>query len=89
MFQNGQLLLVFLLVGVSAASLYSFTQCERDVKSILNGTLTLGDVSNETIGRYIWHGPVTGLNVDYPRDQYLALTYEGRSIIMPSVEPRD
>jgi len=73
------LLVLFLcLAGLSLAELYSFNQCEADVQSILAGALTIGDISNETISQYIYQGHVTGLKTDFPRSQYLALTYQGR-----------
>lgn len=72
------LLLLLCLVWPSLAELYSFNQCEADVQRILDGTLAIGDISNETIGRYIYQGHVTGLKDDFPRSQYLALTYQGK-----------
>jgi hypothetical protein len=78
MIRNSVILLVLCLSGISLAQLYSFNQCEADVQSILDGGLTIGDISNETIGRYIYQGHVTGLKDDFPRSQYLALTYEGK-----------
>jgi hypothetical protein len=78
MFRQSFLPLLLCLAGLSLAELYSFNQCEADVQSILAGTRTIGDVSNETIGRYIYQGHVTGLKPDYPRSQYLALTYHGK-----------
>jgi hypothetical protein len=72
------LVLVLCLAGLSLAELYSFNQCEFDVQSILDGNLTIGDISSETIGRYIYQGHVTGLKHGFPRSQYLALTYHGK-----------
>ena len=71
------LLLFFCLVSLTVAELYSFNQCEADVQRILNGTLTIGHITNETIGEYLYHGHVTGLKKGFPRSQYLALTYRG------------
>ncbi len=78
MLRKSLLLLVLCLAGISLAQLYSFNQCEADVQGILAGTLTIGDISNETIGRYIYQGHVTGLKDNFPRPQYLALTYQGK-----------
>jgi hypothetical protein len=79
MLRKSFLLLVVCLSGLALAELYSFNQCEADVQNILNGTLTIGDISNETIGRYIYQGHVTGLKHGFPRSQYLAITYEGNA----------
>ncbi|OIW31119.1 hypothetical protein CONLIGDRAFT_614585 [Coniochaeta ligniaria NRRL 30616] len=81
MLRKSLLLLVLCLAGLSLAQLYSFNQCEADVQHILDGTLTIGDISNETIAAYIYQGHVTGLKDDFPRSQYLALTYKGCTAI--------
>jgi hypothetical protein len=73
------LLVLCLCFAALSLAEYSFNQCEDDVQSILAGTLTIGDISNETIGQYLYHGHVTGLKPDFPRSQYLALTYKGMS----------
>jgi hypothetical protein len=78
MARNSPLVILTLLLGVSLAEVYSFDQCEADVQGILASTVTISDISNETIGQYIYHGPVTGLKPDFPRSQYFALTYHGK-----------
>jgi hypothetical protein len=83
MAQSNALLILLLFAGLGDATLYSFSQCEANVRGILNDTLTLDGISNETIDQYIYHGSVTGLNADYPRSQYLALTYHGKLPLMP------
>lgn len=83
MWQSSVILILILFAGLGATTLYSFSKCEADLRGILNGTLTLDGISNETIDQYIYHGPVTGLKADYPRSQYLALTYHGRLPAMP------
>lgn len=55
--------------------------CSERVQQILNGTLSIGSINNVTIRDpyYMYYGPVHGLDGSYPREDYLALTYEGRS----------
>ena len=77
-FPASLLLLPVLLSREAFAALYSFRSCKDDVERILNGTLILGYINNETIGSYIWNGSVQGLSSRLPRSQYLSLTYEGR-----------
>ncbi|KAB5560223.1 hypothetical protein GE09DRAFT_962289 [Coniochaeta sp. 2T2.1] len=78
------LLLLLCLANCSLAELYSFSQCEADVQRILDGTLAIGGITNETIGEYLYHGHVTGLKKDFPRSRYLALTYRGCTSICGS-----
>lgn len=78
------LLQLGILILVSAPSLagaddpYSWDDCRARVDAIRNGTIdNWNGVTPSNIGKYIYHGPVRGLDESYPRDQYLLLTYEG------------
>ena len=57
-----------------------FDACKVRVDSILNGSTTWHGISNETIGPYLYLGPVRGMNPDYERDfrsSFLTLTTQG------------
>lgn len=56
-----------------------FTTCKKNVLMVLNGTHTMGDITNITIWEknYIYKGPVRELASSYDRDDYLVLTYSG------------
>ncbi|RKK77499.1 hypothetical protein BFJ71_g16732 [Fusarium oxysporum] len=71
------LLALFLLRDTLAQDVYDFDTCKADIERILNGTLSIGDINNTTIDQYIWDGIVQGIDKHFPRDQYLALTYDG------------
>jgi len=72
-------LVVVFAPSITAAE--SILDCGEKVQQILNGTLTIGDINNVTIHGpyYMYYGPVHGLEDSYPRDDYLTLTYEGKS----------
>ncbi len=72
-------LFIFATAGKATAQLYNFSQCQADVEGILNGTLTVNGVTNETISSYIYDGVVQGMRDQLLRSQYLAVTYEGGS----------
>uniref|UniRef100_A0A0D2XL35 Uncharacterized protein n=1 Tax=Fusarium oxysporum (strain Fo5176) TaxID=660025 RepID=A0A0D2XL35_FUSOF len=54
-----------------------WSDCQQKVLQIQAGELTLGSINNETLNEFLYHGPVTGLDRNFPRDKYLAVTYEG------------
>ncbi|KAH8602956.1 hypothetical protein B0O99DRAFT_588020 [Bisporella sp. PMI_857] len=56
---------------------YDYGTCKTAIESIITGNATLGEITNKTIGKYIWNGPVQGLNPGFPRSEYLVITYEG------------
>jgi len=71
--------LFFGLFAVFAPSILgaeSVPSCAEKVRQILNGTLSIGSINNVTISRCIYGGYVHGLDGNFPREDYLALTYE-------------
>jgi hypothetical protein len=71
-----KLLLLALFWPGATLALYSFSTCKIDIEKIRNGT---GNMTNEELQKYIYKGPVHGLNKGSQRSKYLALTYEGVS----------
>ncbi|KAK3684191.1 hypothetical protein B0T22DRAFT_271380 [Podospora appendiculata] len=76
--------LLYILVAIIClswdvvASGNTFTDCKQRVLAILDGQPDpRGNLTKDTIQKYIYTGPVRNLNPDYPRDQYLTLTLEG------------
>lgn len=65
-------------LGVAAAA--GWEQCRDRVLAIRQGHLAHNSINNETLDRYIYHGNVRGLHSSFPRDQYLAVTYEGQML---------
>ena len=60
-------------------------QCGEKVQQILHGNLSIGSINNVTIRNplYIYYGPVSGLDDNVLREDYLALTYEGKGSPSP------
>lgn len=57
-----------------------FDTCKTRTYKILNGSEAWHGISNETIGQYIYDGPVRGMNPDYERTwrkNFTTLTTEG------------
>lgn len=76
---------VWLLLAVAVlpriAHSQNFDICKSRVAGILNGTETFKDVTNETIGQFLYHGPVQGMNPDFERTSrasFVTLTTEGK-----------
>lgn len=67
---------LFSLAPVVSAA-YNWTDCQQRVLDIQAGNLTMGSINNETLDEFIYHGPVTGLDRNFSRDQFIAITYEG------------
>ncbi|KAK3321232.1 hypothetical protein B0T19DRAFT_445004 [Cercophora scortea] len=60
----------------------TFADCKQRVLDILDGTPDpRGDLTKDTIKKYIYTGPVRNLDPSYPRDQYLTLTLEGCRVV--------
>jgi len=76
-YQKVEVLLVLVSTGSGVQALYKWSECKQRVLQIQRGELAIGSVNNETLHQFIYDGPVTGLDKSYPRDQYLAVTYEG------------
>ncbi|EWZ00141.1 hypothetical protein FOYG_00033 [Fusarium oxysporum NRRL 32931] len=70
---------IILLVSPAPVVLatYKWSDCQQKVLQIQAGELTVGSINNETLNEFLYHGPVTGLDRNFPRDKYLAVTYEG------------
>ena len=75
---------VFLLLLLSfcipcGAEEASFNRCKARVHAILDGQPDPeGDLTKETLQKYLYTGPVKNLDHDYPREQYVTLTLEGK-----------
>ena len=57
-----------------------FDTCRLRLERILNGTEEFRGISNETIGRFIYRGPVAGMKPEFAetrRDEFIAITTEG------------
>ncbi|KAF2668945.1 hypothetical protein BT63DRAFT_246313 [Microthyrium microscopicum] len=65
--------------GAAAEYVDKFEVCLARVLSVLNGTGTIENITNDTIRNlgFLYTGPVRELISSYPRDRYLTLTYEG------------
>ncbi len=61
-----------------------FGLCKTTVIGILAGNETLGDIDNITIFQrgYIYTGPIYGLHSEYPREDILTITYDGKIHIL-------
>ena len=58
----------------------SFDACKTRIDKILNGSEPWHGISNETIGQYVYDGPVRGMNLDYERmwrKNFTTLTTQG------------
>lgn len=68
--------------GVSADFVDKFDVCKDNIKGIMNGTITIGDINNVTIFQpergLVFTGIPKELAKDYPREQYITLTYKGK-----------
>ena len=77
-------LLAAALFGGSAIGRESTLEtCKLRVERILNGTETFGAISNETIGPFLYTGPVHGISfVDgqISRDDFITITTQGMSL---------
>jgi hypothetical protein len=77
-------LLAAALFGGSAIGREStFDACKYRVERILNGTDTFGAISNETIGPFLYTGPVRGINFEdgqVSRDDFITITTQGMSL---------
>ena len=57
-----------------------FDTCRLRLERILNGTETFRGISNETIGDFLYHGPVAGMKPEYAetrRDEFITITTQG------------
>jgi hypothetical protein len=56
-----------------------FAVCKDRVNAVLNGTGTIGNISNATIWDYdyIYTGLARELVTSFPRNEFLTLTYKG------------
>lgn len=73
-------LLLLLITGntiVQVKANYEWSECENRVLEIQSGEMVYNGIDNSTIGSYIYSGPVTDAYPDFPRESYLALTYQG------------
>jgi hypothetical protein len=66
--------------SVSTGYVDKFAVCKRNILGVLNGTYSIGNITNTTILTYdyIYTGPVKELKPDFPRKDYLTLTYPGK-----------
>jgi hypothetical protein len=73
------LLTVAALNGVAAGFVDKFGLCKQRVLSVLNGMDSINNITNDTIWELdlIYDGPARELDPNYPRSQYLTLTYKG------------
>jgi hypothetical protein len=76
---RGPIPLLLIAIGGTAQGRFTWDECKVKVQKIQNGTLTVASINNETIGEYINNGSVHGLHDSFPRDQYLAISYKGKS----------
>ncbi len=76
-FARGRTLVFLLVFGRVARARYNWSDCEIAVQRIIDGKDTVNGVDNSTINDYLYSGPVRGLNPNFPRQDYLAVTYEG------------
>ncbi len=75
--RRGRALALLLISGRTARAAYNWTECEKRVLMILDGQAVIDGVDNSTITDYLYHGYISGLDSNYPRQDYLAVTYEG------------
>jgi len=74
------ILFLLFLPGGQAQS-FRLEDCRQRLHAILSGTSIFSGVNNVTIQSYgyLYHGPVRGLNSAFPKEDYLLLTYQGKS----------
>jgi len=65
------------VVGGHGVAATPWDECKTTVLDIQSGKLRIGDINNENIHEYLYHGPVAGLRPSFPRENYLAVTYRG------------
>ncbi|KAK3936993.1 hypothetical protein QBC46DRAFT_320461 [Diplogelasinospora grovesii] len=78
-----RMVLIYILV-VSVASVsnaqagYSFDECKDRVLGFKNGSINhIGKVTSSNFGDFLYNGSVHGLNDGFPRQEYIAVTYQG------------
>jgi hypothetical protein len=71
--------------GVTAVFVDEFDVCKDNIKKIINGTLTMGDINNVTIWEpergLLFTGTPKELDNHYPRELYITPTYKGKQAI--------
>jgi hypothetical protein len=71
--------------GVSADFVDKFDVCKGNVQGIMNGSIIMGDINNVTIRQpergLMFTGTPKELAKDYPREQYITLTYKGKQVM--------
>ncbi|KAK1749887.1 hypothetical protein QBC47DRAFT_354353 [Echria macrotheca] len=57
-----------------------FSECKARLDGILAGTTEFNGITNATVDRYIYHGPIAGMKDGFAktsRDQFIAITTDG------------
>ncbi|KAF2828433.1 hypothetical protein CC86DRAFT_193190 [Ophiobolus disseminans] len=67
------------IFGTAQAQLPPFEQCRITFRSIINGSLSIGMINNNTIwdSGYLYSGTVRGLDLSYPRTEIITPTFLG------------
>jgi hypothetical protein len=75
---SGCLLAAAMFGGIAIGRDSMFDICKDRVKGIKNGTETFQGITNETIGQFLYTGPVRGLSSEL-RDNITTITTQGMS----------
>jgi hypothetical protein len=75
------LFFVFTIIFDPVAAVYrdKFKECQQNIQSVLNGTGSIGNITNTTVWDYdyLYRGPAKELDASFPRNEYLTVTYLG------------
>ena len=65
---------------VAAVHRNKFKECKQNIQSVLNGTGSIGNITNTTVWDYdyLYLGPAKELDASFPRNEYLTVTYLGQ-----------